>query len=130
MPLVSVVFPLPRSPASNTTTGGRRRFGNSLPDRVVSSAECVMISSLTRLQLLKELMARVGHSGGNFRGEQTGFIGIFCREFGGFSMQVDAKGEDAHPVPSFELRVETADHSRHDSPRAPFFHPRLSEPLV
>src|SRR5260370_39442921 len=101
MPLVSVVFPLSSSHASNTTTGGRRRFANSLPHRVVSSAECVMISSLTRLQLLKELMARVGHSGGNFRGEQTGFIGIFCREFGGFSMQGDDKGEDEHPVPSF-----------------------------
>src|SRR5712664_3965057 len=120
MPLVSVVFPLPRSPVSSTSTGGRRRLANSLPHWVVSSAECVMTSSLTRLDLLKELVARVGNGGGNFRGEQAGLVGIFRREFGGSAVQVDAERQDARPVIGFELRGERGKHSRQDVTGAAF----------
>src|ERR1700739_3085452 len=114
MPLVSVVFPLPRSPVSSTSTGGCKRLANSLPHCVVSSADCVMTSSLTRLQLLKQLVARVGNGGGNFRGEQTGLVRIFCGEFGGFAVQVDAEREDARPVIGLELCGERGEHSGQD----------------
>src|ERR1700687_1583335 len=120
MPLVSVVFPLPRSPVSNTRMGGWRRFANSLPHCVVSSAECVMISSFTRLQLLQELMARTGNGGSYFSGEQAGLISIFYNEFGGFTMQVDAECEDSRPVGGFELRGKGRENSRQDIPGAPF----------
>src|SRR5260370_17890742 len=103
MPLVSVVFPLPRSPVSSTSMGGFRRLANSLPHWVVSSAECVMISSLTRLQLLKQSVARVGNGGGNFRGEQAGLVGIFRREFGGFAVQLDSERRDAPPLAYFQF---------------------------
>src|ERR1700737_436134 len=114
MPLVSVVFPLPRSPVRSTSMGGCRRLANSLPHCVVSSAECVMTSSVTRLQLLKELVARVGNGGGDFRGEQAGLVGILCGEFGSFAVQVDAEGEDARPMIGFELRGERGEYSRQD----------------
>src|SRR6266478_10229361 len=114
MPLVSVVFPLPRSPVSSTSTGGRRRLANSLPHFVVSSAECVMISSFTRLQLLQELMARVRNGGGDFGGEQARFVSAFCGEFGGFAVQVHAECENARPVGGLELRGKGGEHARQD----------------
>src|ERR1700680_638677 len=104
MPLVRVVLPEPRSPVRRTRTGGRSRLANSLPHCVVSSAECVMTSSLTRLQLLKELVARVGNGGGDFGGEQAGLVGIFRGGLGGFAVQVDAESKNARPVVGLELR--------------------------
>src|SRR5207245_9006911 len=51
IPLASVVFPVPSSPDNRTRTGGFKRAANSLPHRMVSSAECVMNTSATLLQL-------------------------------------------------------------------------------
>jgi len=46
-------------------------LANSLPHWVVSSAECVMTSSLTRFATPEEAVARVRDGGRNFRGEQN-----------------------------------------------------------
>src|SRR5258706_6530663 len=104
MPLVSVVLPEPRSPVKRTSTGGRRRLANSLPHCVVSSAECVMTASLTRLQLLKELVAGVGNGGGNFGGEQSGLVGSFRCELGGLALQGDGQRENARSIIGLQLR--------------------------
>src|SRR5689334_3487794 len=107
MPLVSVVLPEPRSPVRRTRTGGRRRLANSLPQRVVSSAECVMTSAMacsgTRLQLLEKLVARAGNGGGNFRGEQTGLVRVLRGELRGLSVEVNAERKDSGPVIGLEL---------------------------
>src|ERR1700687_4076686 len=89
MPLVSVVFPVPRSPLSRTSTGGFRRLANSRAQRVVSSAEWVMTSSVTPLQLLKELAARSGNGCGHIGGQQAGLVGCRGGQFGRFAMEVD-----------------------------------------
>src|SRR5260370_5282136 len=80
MPLVKVVLPLPRSPVSSTTTGGFRRLANSLPQSVVSSADRVMTSSLTPLQLPEELAPRTGNGGGNLAGHEAGLLGSFLSQ--------------------------------------------------
>jgi len=49
-------------------------------------AEWVMTSSLTRLQLLKKLVTRVGHGGGNFRGKQTRLVSMLRGKLGSFAV--------------------------------------------
>src|SRR4029077_1744829 len=126
MPLVSVVLPVPKSPVRRTSTGGWRRLANSLPQRVVSSAECVITSSVTRLQLLEEEAAGMGNGGGDCRGERAGLVGIFTGEFGSFAVQIDAQGEDASPVIGLELRGERGEHSGQDVPGTTFCEARIA----
>src|SRR5260370_12556479 len=105
MPLVKVVFPVPKSPVRRTSTGGWRRLENSLPQLVVSSAERVMTSSAT-LKLPNEPAAGrwdVLHD----------LLGQHSREFvrlggvlGSDPMQVDAKSQDTMPVLNPKLSRE------------------------
>src|SRR5580765_7751523 len=112
MPLVRVVLPEPRSPVSRTSTGAWSLLENSLPHCVVSSAECVMTSSLTGLQLLKKLMARVRDRGSNFCGEQARLVSILRGELGSFAVQVDTKSKHARPVFSLKLRGQRCKNPR------------------
>src|ERR1700720_4782490 len=120
MPLVSVVLPVPRSPVSRTSTGGFSRLANSRPQRVVSSAECVMTSSITPLQLLEKFMARSGDGCGNIGGQQAGLVGYRGGQFGRFAMEVDAQGERASPIVCFELGGQRGEQSGQDIAGAAF----------
>src|SRR6266849_9225598 len=120
MPLVSVVFPLPSSPVSRTRMGGFRRLANSLPHSLVSSAECVIISSATPLQLLQQVAARAGDSGGDFRRQKAGLVGISHGYFGGFAVQVDAERENTSPIVGLELRSQRSEQSGQDVAGATF----------
>src|SRR6266550_7441835 len=98
MPLVKVVFPVPRSPARSTSTGALRRFENSLPQLVVSSAEWVMISSSTLAELLKEFPPGARHSVCNFAGEEAGQIRPARCQLRSQTVKVDAKAQNSRSV--------------------------------
>src|SRR5260370_36712712 len=93
MPLVKVVLPLPRSPVSSTNTGGFRRLAISLPQSVVSSADRVMASSLTPLQLPEELAPRTGNGGGNLARHEAGLLVSCPRHCGRHAVQVHDYGQ-------------------------------------
>src|SRR6476646_1318081 len=106
MPLVKVVFPLPSSPVSKTRTGAVSRFANSRPQFVVSSAECVMISSATELNLPKEGFPGVRNELSNFMRENAGRISLQAQHLRRDSVQINAQRQHAHPVLGAKLRRE------------------------
>src|SRR5580700_2314514 len=105
MPFVSVVFPLPRSPASKTRTGAVSRFANSRPQFAVSSAERVMISSAT-FNVSHELAARGGEIPGDFLCQHAGYIRGAAGHIRRGTMQIHTQSQDSMPVRRAELRRE------------------------
>src|SRR5579872_1623765 len=106
MPFVNVVFPLPRSPVNKTSTGAVSRFANSRPQFVVSSEECVMISSAT-FDVSHELGARNGDVSGNFVRQDARQVCQTAKGLSRGAMQIHAKRQDAMPVGGAELRGES-----------------------
>src|SRR5258708_23438046 len=111
MPLVSVVFPLPRSPESRISIGGFSRAANSLPHAVVSSAEWVMNSSATSANLLKQFEACVGQRPRNVAGKDARWIGVFDQRVRRAAVQPSAQRENAQPI----LGAELSSQRRQDS---------------
>src|ERR1700716_2945035 len=118
MPLVSVVFPVPNSPVSKTSTGAVRRFENSLPQLVVSSGECVMISSGTLAQLLEEFQPSVGHGVRNLTGEEAGQISSARCQLRRQAVKIDPEAQHARSVVRAELRSERREDSGEDIARS------------
>src|SRR5258708_35680212 len=111
MPLVSVVFPLPRSPESRISIGGFSRAANSLPHAVVSSAEWVMNSSATSANLLKQFEACVGQRPRNVAGKDARWIGVFDQRVRRAAVQPSAQRQNAQPI----LGADIASPQQHDS---------------
>src|SRR5208283_404949 len=88
MPLVRVVLPLPSSPESSTSTGARRRAANSRPQAMVSSAEWVITSSATLLQLLEEFAPGKGDGVGHFTGQNAGGVALLREKLRGQAVEI------------------------------------------
>src|SRR5260370_36227534 len=100
MPFVSVVFPPPSSPESSTSTGAFSVSAKPRPHATVSSAERVITSSATRLQLLKQFPARRGHGSRHFSHQHAPFV---------------APG--AHQLPRAPVEISSQRHQPGQKPR-------------
>src|SRR6266481_5879299 len=126
MPLVRVVFPVPRSPVRRTRTGGLRRFANSLPQWVVSSEECVMISSGTLSQLRNEATVGFREMLRDFTGEERGLRARCGGIVGGQAVQIDAEREGPFPICGAKLRRHASENSRQHVSAAALGHAGIS----
>src|SRR5258708_36846764 len=98
IPLVRVVFPLPRSPFNNTRTGGRSFAAISRPLAIVSSEECVMKSLAGMFPFREDTRVRFRDRIDQVRSNQGRLpharSGNIARE----AVQVPPKAKDAPPV--------------------------------
>src|SRR5882762_356683 len=106
MPLVSVVFPLPRSPESRISIGGFSRAANSLPHAVVSSAEWVMNSSATSANLLKQFEPCIGQRPRNVTCKDARWIGVFDQRVRRAAVEPRPQRKDAQPILGSELSCQ------------------------
>src|SRR5260370_40516963 len=113
MPLVKVVLPVPSSPVRRTSTGGLRRFENSLPQWLVSSPECVMISSGTEANLPQQVLTSPRNCSGDFAGQHARniLISFSDEQIRRSTVQIDSQSKNANPVGSAELRGESGENS-------------------
>src|SRR5258708_23746952 len=96
MPFVSVLFPLPSSPESSTSTGAFSVSANARPQATVSSAECVIASSATRLQLLQQFPPCHGHRARHFPRQHALFVALRAHQLCRASVQISSHPH--HPV--------------------------------
>src|SRR5208283_10692 len=125
MPLVSVVLPLPSSPESSTSTGARSRAANRRPQAMVSSAECVMTSSGTLLQLLEQLAPRKREGMGHFAGQNAGGVALLREKLRSQTVQIDAQSEHAQEFTSAKLRNPGGQQPRQHIPGPPLGQPGI-----
>src|SRR5882757_2949094 len=111
IPLVSVVFPLPSSPVSSSSDGASRRFANSLPHAMVCSADRVMTSSPTPLQLPQKFPPCHRYRASHVAGHDPGQIGTRRRNLGGRPMQIHAERQNLQPIAGLELPGHRRQHS-------------------
>src|SRR6202521_3833259 len=104
IPLVSVVFPLPRSPLNRTRTGGRSFPAISLPFAIVSSEECET-NSLTAMFPLRQNV-RVGFRNrfDQVRSNHPRLPDARRRDIAREAMQVNPKTENVRPIFNPKLR--------------------------
>src|SRR5215469_1414559 len=112
MPFVSVVFLVPNSPLSKTSTGGWSVSARARPQATVCSAECVITSSATRLQLLEQFPARIGYGVRDFAGKNAGFVGLRTDQLRGAPVQIRAECDDAVQICGSELRDQRREQAR------------------
>src|SRR5258708_23781321 len=107
MPLVKVVFPVPRSPVRRTSTGGWRRLENSLPQLMVSSAEWVMNSSATEANLPQQVLAGPRDRTTDFRGQhpRNDVISFRGPQIRVNPAKIASQDANASPLCRAELRV-------------------------
>src|SRR5271169_252606 len=96
MPLVSVVLPLPNSPVSRINTGACNFFASFRPQAIVSSAEYVITSSVTPLQLLQQFAPCEGNRLCHFARQNPGSIRLFAQQISGSPMHANSQGYDAN----------------------------------
>src|SRR5579883_2217769 len=116
-----MVLPVPRSPESATRTGARSVFANSLPQAMVSSADCVTTSTAAVdldagdsdmvTKLLNEAMARLRHGIGDFPGKQAGRVRTVDGEIRCTPVQIHAERKDAGPILRAELPRDAGENS-------------------
>src|SRR5882724_11164608 len=114
MPLVSVVLPLPRSPERRIMSGAFAREANSLPHAMVSSAECVTISSGTEADLLKKSVTSRGNGRSDAARQLPRSVGPSRCVLRGFTVQIRAKRENTEPIACTELPRERGQDARED----------------
>src|ERR1700688_2519455 len=120
MPFVNVVFPLPRSPVSKTRTGAVSRFASSRPQLVVSSEECVMISSATELNLPEETFPGSRNHLGYFVCEDAGRFPLPGKNICCSSVQINSQRKHTQPILGTKLRGQCRKNAREHVPRATF----------
>src|ERR1700752_2738611 len=114
IPLVSVVFPLPRSPFKSTKTGGRSLAAISRPFEIVSSADCVKnsdglqarpaLETLTAMTALpQDARIRLRNRFDQLRRDEGRFAPTRRRDIARETMQVHAEAENPCPFLDPEL---------------------------
>src|ERR1700730_9903901 len=103
IPLVSVVFPLPSSPASSNNDGASRRFANSLPHPIVSSADRVITSSPTPLQLPQKFQPAHHYRATHVSCHDPRQIRTRPRTLVSLPMQIAAQRQNLQPIAGLEL---------------------------
>src|SRR5580698_100476 len=128
IPFVSVVFPLPKSPVSNTSSGAFSPRANSLPHAIVSSADRVTtlfasfaipprICSATPLQLPQKFQPRLRHCPRHFARHYPRQIRPPRRPFRRRPMQIHAQRQRPQPIVRLELPRHRRQHARQNIPR-------------
>src|SRR5439155_1325654 len=112
IPLVNVVFPLPSSPDSSTSTVDASVSANVRPQAMVSSADCVITSSVTRLQLLHQFPARCRHRSCYFACQNAGFVALRAHQFGRSPVQIRSQRHHPVQIPRAKLGDQSREQSR------------------
>src|ERR1051325_8873329 len=125
-PFVRVVFPVPKSPVRSTKIGVFRRLANSLPHWMVSSAECVMISSGKVAQLHENSMVSGREGVGYFACQKPGFGSLGVGFVASPTVKINTKGQCAVPVLYAEQGSHSGKNSRQHVARASLSHTWVS----
>src|SRR5579859_4094579 len=107
MPLASVVFPAPNSPASKTSSGARKCAASSLPRSIVSSEERETISPASiseRLYRVAKLRACGGDRANHVAGDQRRFAKFLGGQISRQSVKINAARQRQRPTLRAELR--------------------------